>query len=132
MMFLTSTYLGCSFLLPVQVKGGVWVYFELTFDKIISDGKTLCVYTILLKYIQLYRVEAKHKEEILMHGCYLEVVFNVEVVFNFVAKARHHTNLAPVLFSVLILFLFQNVFCYSYQYYVYSVHYYATQHNRVT
>ena len=50
-----------------------------------------------------------------MYGCYLEVVFNVEVVFNFVAKARHHPNVVPVLFSVLIYiptysFIFLNVF----------------------
>ena len=36
-----------------------------------------------------------------MYGCYVEVVFNVEMVFNFFAKARHHPNLIPVLFSVL-------------------------------
>ena len=34
-----------------------------------------------------------------MYGCYAEVVFNVEVVFNFVAKARHHPNLVPVVFQ---------------------------------
>ena len=34
-----------------------------------------------------------------MYGCYMEVVFNVEVEFNFVDKARHHPNLVPVLFS---------------------------------
>ena len=38
------------------------------------------------------RVKAKHKEAILMYGCY------VEVVFNFVAKARQHPSLVPVLF----------------------------------
>ena len=57
-----------------------------------------------------------------MCGCYVEVVFNVEVTFNFVAKARHQPNLVPVLFSVLIYipiysFIFKNVFYYSCHYY---------------
>ena len=30
---------------------------------------------------------------------YMEVVFNVEGIFNFVAKARHHQNLVPVVFQ---------------------------------
>ena len=34
-----------------------------------------------------------------MYGCYVEVVFNVQVIFNFVAKARHHPNLVPVVFQ---------------------------------
>ena len=37
------------------------------------------------------------------------MVFNVEVVFNFVAKARHQPNLVPVVFSVLI-----NILTYSF------------------
>ena len=35
-----------------------------------------------------------YKEAILMNGCY------VEVVFKFVAKAKHHPSLVPMLFLV--------------------------------
>ena len=55
--------------------------------------------TTLHKYIYIGIVKEKHKEAILMYGCYVEVVFNVEVIFNFVAKARHHPNLVPVGFQ---------------------------------
>ena len=41
----------------------------------------------LHNYIWLYRVKAKRKDAIFMYCCYVEMVFNVEVVFNFVAKS---------------------------------------------
>ena len=49
-----------------------------------------------------------------MYSCYMEVVFNVEVVFNYFAKAGQHLNLVPMLFSVLIYiptysFIFLNI-----------------------
>ena len=51
------------------------------------------------------KVKAKHKEAVLMYGCY------VEVVFNFIAKAMHYPNLVPVLdIYPYILFHFKNVF----------------------
>ena len=51
-----------------------------------------------------------------MCGCYVEVVFNVEMVLNFVAKARHHPNVVPVVFfgfdihPYILFHFFLNVF----------------------